>query len=210
DALDALDVLDDDALDDDAFDDTPADRLPSASSDAPMPAPLLWRYLDALDDYIRETREDVVNGVLQAVLFAPLVQREMLEGSRQSLDRAIERSMTPVGASFGVARRDRELARQILMAHRRVTDRRRRRRGSLAQRQYFHDALIFLGISVHALGDGGSELARWKAMMTPPPAAGRTGERNGSGKKRPRRRRGGRRGGKKPDGAQQAAPSGDR
>ena len=40
------------------------------------------------------------------------------------------RAYFAVGAAFGVARRDRELARQILMAHRRVTDPRKRRRRS--------------------------------------------------------------------------------
>jgi len=192
---------DTDADDDDADDDA---------------ARLLWRFLDALDDYIRQTREDVVNGVLQAVLFAPLVADEMLHGSRQELDRAIELVMTPVGAAFGVARRDRELARQILMAHRRMTDqRRRRRRSSLAQRQYFHDALIFLGISVKALGDDQGELSRWKALAAaqdepaPPPA--KAGEKAGekSGRKRSRRRRSGRRP-KKADGeGREAAPSHD-
>jgi poly(A) polymerase len=176
---------------------------------------LLWRFLEALDDYIRQTREDVVNGVLQAVLFAPLVADEMIHGSRQELDRAIERVMAPVGAAFGVARRDRELARQILMAHRHMTDqRRRRRRSSLAQRQYFHDALIFLGISVKALGDDRGELARWKALAdisaeppSPPPKGGGGGEKGG--RKRSRRRRSGRR--PKADGSEgrEAVPSHD-
>jgi poly(A) polymerase len=170
-------------------------------------ATLVWRFLEALDDYVRQTREDVVNGVLQAVLFAPLVADEMLHGSRQELDRAIERVMTPVGAAFGVARRDRELARQILMAHRRMTEqRRRRRRSSLAQRQYFHDALIFLGISVKALGDDQGELSRWKALAAPqdepPPTPPKSGEKGG--RKRTRRRRSGRRP-KKADGDEREA-----
>lgn len=176
---------------------------------------LLWRFLEALDDYIRQTREDVVNGVLQAVLFAPLVADEMIHGSRQELDRAIERVMAPVGAAFGVARRDRELARQILMAHRHMTDqRRRRRRSSLAQRQYFHDALIFLGISVKALGDDRGELSRWKALAAvsaepppPPPKGGGGGEKGG--RKRSRRRRNGRRPKSEGGEGREAAPSHD-
>lgn len=163
----------------------------SAEDDAPRSARLLWRFLDALDDYVQQTREDVVNGVLQAVLFAPLVADDMLDGSRQDLDHAIERVMSPVGTAFGVARRDRELARQILMSHRRMTEqRRKRRRSSPAQRQCFHDALVFLGISVAALGDGGGELVRWKALATaeePAPAPAKAGER--AGRKRTRRRR---------------------
>ncbi len=186
----------------------PSDEQTFPVDSSGEPARLLWRYLDSLDDYIRTTHDDVVNGVLQAVLFAPLVKQEMVEGSRQTLDRAIERAMTPVGTSFGVARRDRELARQILMSHRRMTDqRRRRRRGSVAQRQYFHDALVFLGVSVRALSDGGSELSRWQTMAKEQQEAPKN-ERSGSGRKRSRRRRGGRRN-KKSDGGQQAASSRD-
>ncbi len=180
-----------------------------APGESEEPAALVWRYFDALDHYVQQTREDVVNGVLQAILFAPLLQTAM-GGSRQSLDRSIDELMTPVGTAFGVARRDRELARQILMAHRRMTDvrPRRRRRSSLAQRQYFHDALIFLGISVKALGGDGSELTRWKAMAAtlagPGPGPG-SAERI---RKRPRRRRGGRRSKKTSrEGDSEAAPA---
>jgi poly(A) polymerase len=96
------------------------------------------------------------------------------------------------------------------MAHRRMTDtRRRRRRSSVAQRQYFHDALIFLGISVRALGDGRGELARWKGLAAaqdgePPPA--KPGERGA--RKRTRRRRSARRPKKASDaeGVRQAGP----
>ncbi len=181
------------------------------------PPALLWHHLDALDDYVRETRADVVNGVLQAVLFAPLVHVEMTEGSRQTLDRAIERVMTPVATSFGVARRDRELARQILMAHRRMTDQRsrRRRRGTTAQREYFHDALIFLGISVRATGGHGPELPRWEALAVaqataPKSSRGGGGDGGGGegGRKRSRRRRGGRRNKKHETGERPAAQDG--
>lgn len=184
---------------------------PDEAEDAePSAATLLWRYLGALDDHIRATREDVVNGVLQAALFAPLVHPQMHEGSRQALDRAIEHAVTPVGTSFGMARRDRELARQIIMSHRRLTDqqRRRRRRSSLAQRQYFHDALVFLGISVHAMSPHGSELARWIELAEAQKNATREPS-SGSGRKRSRRRRGGRRNKKTGDDSQRAASSRD-
>ncbi len=190
---------------------------PSPDPTGRQPATLLWRHLDALDDYVRKTRADVVNGVLQAVLFAPLVHDEMIDGSRQTLDRAIDRVMAPVASSFGVARRDRELARQILMAHRRMTDQRsrRRRRGSLAQRQYFHDALIFLGISVRATGGRGPELPLWTALAAaqregPKPGRGGAGDDGGTGsRKRSRRRRGGRRNKKQDGPGREAAPSQD-
>ena len=193
-----------------------AGLVPAEVADGEEPAPdtrpgaLLWRHLDALDDYIRVTRADVVNGVLQAVLFAPLLFEPMRDGNRQALDRAIEEAMTPVGAAFGVARRDRELARQILMAHHRMTDSRprRRRRSAIGQRQYFHDALIFLGISVEASGGDTSELSRWTALaQAQQEQAAKAREQGDGGRKRTRRRRGGRR--KKPAGERSASPPRD-
>ena len=41
---------------------------------------------------------------------------------------------------------------------------RRKRRPSLVQRQYFHDALVFLGLSVKARGGDGNELTHWQRL----------------------------------------------
>jgi poly(A) polymerase len=166
---------------------------------ADTPAAHAWRYFAALDDYIVKTGDDVVNGVLQAVLFAPLID-DAAASTRQGLDKAIERLMTPVGGALGIARRDRELARQILMAHHRMVDvrPRKRRRTSLAQRQYFHDALVFLGIAVAAEGGDHRELEKWRLLAEPRDDAPGSGGGGGNGEpdgKRPRRRR--RRGGRK-------------
>lgn len=155
------------------------------------PAHLLWKLLSGLDAYIAQTDELVNNGVLLAVMFAPLVGRDLAGGSRQGLDRTLDSMMSGVGATVGLARRDRELARQILMAHRRLLEPgTRRRRPAIAHRQYFHDALVFLGLWVEALGDGGSELERWRNLATvgeePDPSAGARRR-----KRRPNRRRGG-------------------
>lgn len=164
-----------------AEDDLPAGEKPS-------PARLLWRYLDALDMTIRGTGHVPVNGVLLAVLFAPLILADEEIQSRQQLDRRIEQLMSPVGSALGIARRDREMARQILMATRRMLVSSGKRRSDLSDRDYFHDALIFLGISVQATGDGRNELGRWKRMAAAKPeAAGPEPEDN-----RRRRRRGGR------------------
>jgi poly(A) polymerase len=176
------------------------------------PASLLWRLLAALDRYVAQTDDVVINGVLQAVLFAPLFARELASGSRQNLDRNIDNRMAAVGQVLGIARRDRELARQILMAHQRMIEPSRRRRAGMAARQYFHDALVFLGVWVDALGDGQGELAQWQRMAAgandggprapqqggaPADRGGdRGGDRNGGGDRpsgeRKRRRRGGR------------------
>ena len=188
-ALEAAAEADDDEDDTDDVDDEELDEASPLSS-ARSPARLLWRYLGALDEYTTATRQVAVNGVLQAVLFAPLLSGDLSSSSRADLDRKIDGLMTPVGAALGIARRDRELARQILMAHRRMVDPRRRRgRPSIAGRQYFHDALIFLGISVGATGDGGSELTRWKRLAAAQRKARQADQPRGTKK---RRRRGGR------------------
>ncbi len=170
--------------------DAPVDDDSPLRSSA-SPARLLWRYLAALDAYTSATRQIAVNGVLQAVLFAPLLSDDLASAHRAELDRRIDELMHPVGIALGIARRDRDLARQILMAHRRMVEpaNRKKRRPSLASRHYFHDALIFLGISVSATGDGGSELSRWKRLAAAQRHAPAI-EEDPTGRKR--RRRGGR------------------
>jgi poly(A) polymerase len=126
-------------------------------------------------------------------MFAPLLDEKWLTASRQGLDRLLDDLMGPVCVSLGVARRDRELARQILMAHRRMVESlsRKKRRPSLVQRQYFHDALVFLGLTVKARGGDGSELGHWQrlAAVTQPQRdpLGRGGD-DLDGRKRRRRR----------------------
>jgi poly(A) polymerase len=171
-----------------------------------LPSALFWRYMAALDDYVSETGQTPSNGVIQAILFAPLLERELLESNRADLDIQIDDLMTPPCASLGVARRDRELARQIFMAHRRMIypSRKRGRKTSLVQRQYFHDAMLFLGFSVEARDRDGSALEHWRALANFQPLEGKGGEQAGdeerdadegegeagSKRKRGRRRRG--------------------
>src|SRR5690606_18983096 len=131
--------------------------------------------------------------------------RELLEFNRADLDIRIDELMTPPCASLGVARRDRELARQIFMAHRRMIhpSRKRGRKTSLVQRQYFHDALLFLGFSVEARDRDGSALEHWRALANfrlPEGSGGghggggaerdEDGDEGASKRKRGRRRRG--------------------
>lgn len=185
-------------------------------TDDPLePVALLWRLLGALDRYVAQTDDVVINGVLQAVLFAPVFARELASGSRQNLDRTIDNRMAAVGQVLGIARRDRELARQILMAHQRLIEPARRRRTGMATRQYFHDALVFLGVWVDALGDGQGELAQWQRLAAGAAEGGQRpaqqqgpggnapeGERTGGDRKR--RRRGGR--GRRKEGAGAETP----
>jgi len=140
-------------------------QVPSRSP-ANGPGRLLWDLLAALDDYTSATLQIADNGVLLAVLFAPLIDDQWMSSSRQGLDQTLDELMLPVCAALGIARRDRELARQILMAHRRMVEAvtRKKRRPSLVQRQYFHDALVFLGLSVKARGGDGGELLHWQRL----------------------------------------------
>lgn len=167
------------------------------------PSALLYRYLDCLDRYVAQTDENVGNGVLQAVLFAPLLREEMQTASRRVLDRRIDDLMTPVATDIGVARRDRELAKQILMASGHMISHGggggggRRRRSSMVDRQYFHEALVFLGLAVDAQHLEGSELAFWKQLAEAKQAATDRGDDPPPSRPRRRsRRRRGRSGGR--------------
>jgi poly(A) polymerase len=174
-----------------------------------LPSALFWRYLAALDDYVIETGQTPSNGVIQTILFAPLLDKQLLDVSRAELDVYIDDLMTPPCAALGVARRDRELARQIFMAHRRMISPSPKRGGksSLVQRQYFHDALLFLGFSVEARDNDGGVLEHWQQHATGQRAidsgtggpSGRN-DRGGGGPGGPggQKRRRGRRGKRKP------------
>jgi poly(A) polymerase len=187
------------------FDPTGGLHRPSRDDPNDLPSGLFWRYLAALDDYVIETGQTPSNGVIQTILFAPLINEQLLEASRAELDIMIDELMTPPCAALGVARRDRELARQIFMAHRRMIQpsRKRGRKSSLIQRQYFHDALLFLGFSVEAREQDGNALEHWRqlaALQAREPGnddQGGGGGGKGGQRKRKRSRRG-RRGKRKP------------
>lgn len=172
----------------------------------------LWAYLDALDEYVATTKHVPDNGVMQAILFAPLVGDDIVDAKRADLDKRIDALMSKPGAALGVARRDRELARQIMMAHRRMLS--PGRGGSMVHRQYFHDALLFLGLSVHARDEDGGALEHWQRLAATRKDMGRDDGRrrgrNGGGRnrKRKRRRGGRRRGGDKSSGNGKSSSSG--
>ncbi len=151
-----------------------SDAPPEASSEDDdedaEPSPLspgasLFSHLRALDAYVSETGQVATNGVLQAILYAPLLGDDLDTAPRRELDQTIDQLMHKPSVALGVARRDRELARQILVAHRRMANPSRRgRRSSIVHRQYFHDALVFLGISVEARGRDGGHLQHWQML----------------------------------------------
>jgi poly(A) polymerase len=207
----------------DLYDEVGGLHRPVRGEPQDLASTLFWRYLGALDDYVLETGQTPSNGVIQAILFAPLIDKQLLDVSRSELDVYIDDLMTPPCAALGVARRDRELARQIFMAHRRMIAPSPKRGGksSLVQRQYFHDALLFLGFSVEARDNDGGVLDHWQQLAngllaTGSPGSGSgsgrgTGSDDGGGGQAKRKRSRGRRGKRKPrregDGPSRASAS---
>lgn len=174
------------------------ERLVEAGKDRPGREvdPILFELLDALDEHTAETQSVASNGVVLAILFAPLVDDDWSGAPRRTIDRALEELMNEFSVALGVARKDRELAREVLVARHRMIDLQRgsgRRRSTLAQRQHFHDALVFLGICVRAYRAGGSELQFWQrlaAQATRGPAEGERRARPRKRRRRPRNRGG--------------------
>ncbi|RMG93678.1 MAG: polynucleotide adenylyltransferase PcnB [Deltaproteobacteria bacterium] len=171
---------------------TPSEAAPGSAAD------LLYRHLEALDDYHRSTGLVAPNSVLVATLFAPFLGEHPTQMPRREAGALLDGMLAEIGGELGMARRDREHARQILMGIHRMMGKRRRKRASIVHRDYFHDALIFLGISVGALREGQGELEFWRALAeahrprrrAPQPEAKPKKKR----KRRPRRRKGGRSG----------------
>ncbi len=166
----------------DLFEEVGGLHRPQRDDARDLPSGLLWRYLGALDDYVSETGQTPSNGVIQTVLFAPLLDDELREG-RPDLEGAIDDVMTPPCAALGVARRDRELARQIFVAHRRMIAPLKRGRGriSLVHRQYFLDALLFLAFSVEARDIDGGALAHWQQLARMQQTTPESGDKSGGG-----------------------------
>ena len=113
----------------------------------------------------------------------PIFDADLRGGERPDLEGAIDDLMTPPCASIGVARRDRELARQIFMAHRRMIAPLKRGRGriSLVHRQYFLDALLFLAFSVEARDGDGGALEHWQELARMQQRAPESGDKPSGG-----------------------------
>lgn len=148
---------------------------------------LFWRLLAALDKYVVGTRQMISNGVLLAILMVCLIGDEWIVTPRHVLEQKLEELMTKVLTPFGVAKRDREFTREILMAYRQMMGKSHRRRPSNVQRQYFHDALVFLGLWVQARGEEDSEFQRWQQLAAQVEASSSTS--GPSQRKHPSRRR---------------------
>jgi hypothetical protein len=166
---------------------------------APPPAEKMVRYLDALDERVRERAgagEQPTNAVLLGALLLPFMPEllgELPRGGDAVL--RVEQVARPVLERMRVSRRDAERTRQVLLAQRRLAPSRRRRGrpGALVSRDYFLDALELYEVAAAVDDASAQEAARWRRMLREGPQAmtGPNGEQ--TGKRRRRRRRGGRR-----------------
>src|SRR5215831_10401479 len=164
----------------------------------PSPAEKLTRYLDALDERVRDRDrpELPTNAVLLGSLLLPFMPEllgELPRGGDAVL--RVEQVARPVLERMRVSRRDAERTRQVLLAQRRLAPSRRRRGrpGALTARDYFLDALELYEVAAAVDDASAQEAARWRRMMREGPQAAASANGDGSGKRRRRRRRGGRR-----------------
>jgi poly(A) polymerase len=129
------------------------------------PSAVLWRGLEALDSFIDETGQIPDNAVLVALLFLPLVPVATFEMPTQRFIEELDALMKGPSIALGMARRDREVAQDLLDAYRRINVQgRNAMRGQALMRRHFHDAMIFLSFVVVALGGKSTELAVWQGM----------------------------------------------
>jgi poly(A) polymerase len=164
----------------------------------PSPAEKLTRYLDALDERVRdrERPEQPTNAVLLGSLLLPFMPELLGELPRggDAVTR-VEQIARPVLERMRVSRRDAERTRQVLLAQRRLAPSRRRRGrpGALTSRDYFLDALELYEVAAAVDDASAQEAARWRRMLREGPQAAGNANGTSEGKRRRRRRRGGRR-----------------
>lgn len=146
-----------------------------------------WQHLASLDHFVFDTKQQPSNGLMLALLFAPLIPESLFLENSGNFAQAIEDLMKGPCVALGVARRDRELAEDIFESFRRIQSAApsQRRRRQLVQRRCFQDVLCFLGLTMPhraAMSGEAAELAAWQAM-----AASRDDlcRRQRSGKDRP-------------------------
>ncbi len=182
--------------------------LQSTTQERPEAHPVsahLWRMLDALDQWVERTGQNPTNALMQSALFWPLVRETIEAGEVRQIEAWVDRTLHEVGTPFGVARRDREVARELMLARRKPGGSGSRRKPVSLDRDDFHEALVFLALAVEADTSGPATLAVWQDFARRASArgvhgsgggdGGETGERKGrSGRSRNRRRSRGRHG----------------
>lgn len=154
---------------------------------------LVWAMFEQFDQQFASRRE-LSNSMLLAAVCTPSVFDILLESGIRPLEanEAILEVLQPLTSELGVARRDAERTRQILLAQRRLSPSRRRRGKpmSLVRRDFFGDALMVYEMIGTAGGYDTSDLGYWSKLHAQEIPGDREGEVSS---KRRRRRRGGRR-----------------
>lgn len=158
-----------------------------------------WEYLSALDGLVFEAKQVPANGVLLALIFSPLIPESLFDEGSGTFAEAISDLMKAPCVALGVARRDRELAQDILESYRRIRNHppSTRRRRSVVQRRCFNDTLVYLGLIMASHPGQESELRAWQELAASrgsnaAPNSRSRGRNSNSERHRPRRsRRGG-------------------
>lgn len=150
---------------------------------------LAWNLLGQLDRLVAEERE-TSNALALAATVAAFVVPELLEDEVRPGDASdmVQEVLNPLVSELGIARRDAEQTKQILLAQKRLapSSKRRGKSSALVGREYFDEALLLYEIMAAARGEVAEDLEYWRDLQR---------EAGGSRDGRPerRRRRGGRR-----------------
>ncbi len=151
---------------------------------------LAWNLLGQLDRLVAEERS-TSNALALAATVAAFVVPALLDDEIRPSDASdmVQEVLQPLISELGIARRDAEQSRQILLAQKRLAPSKKRRGKPMAlvKREYFDEALVLYEIMAAAQGDVAEELDVWKALQA------EAGGGKNSGRPERKRRRGGRR-----------------
>jgi len=150
---------------------------------------LAWNLLGQLDRLFAEDKP-TSNALAIAATLAAFVVPEILDEAIRPADASdmIHEVLQPLITEVGIARRDAEQTRQILLAQKRLapSSKRRGKPMTLVTREYFNEALVLYELLAAARGEEAPDLDVWRGLQAE--AGGRT-----SGSPERKRRRGGRR-----------------
>lgn len=174
---------------------SPDDTLPAAkfsfaeANAQPQRLELAWNLLGQLDRMVAEGRH-TSNALALSCAVAAFVVPELLDEEIRPSEASdmIHEVLQPIISEIGIARRDAERTRQILLAQRRLVPSRKSRGKPMAmvKRDYFEEALTLYELRSAAENKSATDLEYWRGLQT------ESGVEHGADHQR-RRRRGGRR-----------------